>query len=201
MDLGAPLLDVAPGVRGLLLQVLAQLETPVTRRRLAALAGVAPGNASAVIEHLVRSGLVNESIAGRASLVELNRSHLAAEPLVALARLRGELIGRLRARLTSWHDVHAAWLFGSAARGDGTTDSDVDLLLILDDPDSADLHHRLARLDADVVQWTGNEPQFVEHTTASWDALVRSGNPIVDEIRRDGIGLTGDVESFLRTAT
>src|SRR5258706_607331 len=46
MDLGAPVLDVAPGVRGALLQALARLEQPVTRRQLASLAGVSPGNAS-----------------------------------------------------------------------------------------------------------------------------------------------------------
>ena len=40
MDLGAPVLDVAPAVRGALLQVLARLEQPVTRRQLAAAAGV-----------------------------------------------------------------------------------------------------------------------------------------------------------------
>ena len=35
MDLGAPVLDVAPAVRGALLQALARLEQPVTRRQLA----------------------------------------------------------------------------------------------------------------------------------------------------------------------
>lgn len=45
MDLGSPVLDVAPTVRGALLQALARLEQPVTRRQLAAAAGVAPGHA------------------------------------------------------------------------------------------------------------------------------------------------------------
>ena len=65
MDLGSPVLDIAPAVRGALLQALARLEQPVTRRQLAAAAGVAPGNASTVIEELIRSGIVTETVAGR----------------------------------------------------------------------------------------------------------------------------------------
>ena len=128
MDLGAPVLDVAPVVRGALLQALARLEQPVTRRQLAAAAGVSPGNASAVIEDLIRAGLVKETVAGRSSMVALNRNHLSVAPLLALAGLRGELIRRLRERLTEWSDLEGAWLFGSVARGDADGESDIDLL-------------------------------------------------------------------------
>lgn len=60
MDLGSPVRDIAPAVRGALLQALARLEQPVPRRRLAAAAGVAPGNASSVIEELIKTGLVSD---------------------------------------------------------------------------------------------------------------------------------------------
>ena len=197
MDLGAPVLDVAPAVRGALLQVLARLEQPVTRRQLAAAAGVAPGNASAVIEELIRAGLVSETAAGRASMVALNRSHLAAGPVLALAGLRGELIRRLRERLSVWPDLLGAWLFGSVARGDADSDSDVDLLIVADDLESRDLHERLAQLHADVRSWTGNDLQLVEHSTASWRKLVRAKNPLVQQIGRDGIAMTGDTAVLL----
>ena len=197
MDLGAPLLDVAPAVRGALLQALARLEQPVTRRQLAAAAEVAPGHASAVIEELIQTGLVNEMVAGRASMVELNRNHLAAGPVLALARLRGELIRRLRERLSAWPDLLGAWLFGSVARGDADPDSDVDLLIVAQDLRSTDLHARLAQLHSDVRSWTGNELQVVEHTPASWRKLVRAKNPLVAQIRLDGIALTTDAGSLL----
>lgn len=196
MDLGSPVLDVAPAVRGALLQVLARLERPVTRRQLAAAAGVAPGNASAVVGELIRSGLVSETVAGRSSMVVLNRNHLAAGPLLALAGLRGELIRRLRERLAAWPDLDGAWLFGSVARGDADSDSDVDLLIVADDLQSPDLHERLSRLQADVRSWTGNDLQLVEHSPSSWRKLVRSKNPLVQQIRLDGIALAGDTASF-----
>lgn len=195
MDLGAPALDVTPGVRGALLQALARLEQPVTRRQLAAAAGVAAGNASAVIRDLIDLGIVNETSAGRASMVSLNRTHLAAAPVLALAGLRGDFIRRLRDRLSKWPDLHGAWLFGSVARGDATRDSDVDLLIIADDLQCTDLQKRLARLDTDVRQWTGNDLQTVEHSQVSWRSLVRANNPLVDQIRLEGIPLTDDTAS------
>ena len=197
VNLGAPLLDVAVGVRGVLLQTLARLEQPVTRRQLAAAAGVAAGHASAVIEELITTGLVTETPAGRSSMVELNRSHMAAEPLLALASLRGELVRRLRERLSDWSDLFGAWLFGSVARGDAGVDSDIDLLIVADDLDSSELHDRLAQLISDVRLWTGNETQVVEHSLASWRELVRARNSLVDQVRLDGIALKGETSSLL----
>lgn len=191
------MLNVAPAVRGALLQALARLEQPVTRRQLAAVAGVAPGNASAVIEELIHSGLVSETLAGRSSMVLLNRNHLAAGPVVALAGLRGELIRRLREQLSTWPDLHGAWLFGSVARGDADSDSYVDLLIVADDIQAPNLHERLSRLQADVRSWTGNDLQLVEHSPASWQKLVRAKNPLVQQVRQDGIALAGDTASLL----
>jgi predicted nucleotidyltransferase len=200
MDLGSPVLDIAPAVRGALLQALARLEQPVTRRQLAAAAGVAPGNASTVIEELIRSGIVTETVAGRSSMVLLNRSHLVAGPLLALAGLRGELIRRLRERLSAWPDLRGAWLFGSVARGEAHKESDVDLLIVADDLEPPDLHERLSQLQADVRVWTGNDLQLVEHSPTSWRELVRSKNPLVEQIRLDGIALAGDNAALLARA-
>jgi predicted nucleotidyltransferase len=197
MDLGAPVLDVAPAVRGALLQTLSRLEQSVTRRQLAAAAGVSPGNASSVIDDLIQAGLVNETVAGRSSMVVLNRSHLAAGPLLALAGLRGELIRRLRERLSQWPDLTGAWLFGSVARGDADGESDIDLLIVAHDLVAPELHANLAQLQADVRSWTGNDLQLVEHTPESWRKLVRSKNPLVDQVRVDGIALAGDTALLL----
>lgn len=193
MNLGSPVLDIAAGVRGTLLQALTRLEQPVTRRRLAAIAGVAPGHASAVIEDLIDCGVVRETVAGRSSMVTLNRSHLAAAPLLAIAGLREELIGRLRSELEGWPLLRGAWLFGSVARGDAERNSDIDVLLIADDIDSPVFHERVSRLHSAVGEWTGNELQLVEHTPASWRSLAGRRNPLVANIRRDGIALAGDV--------
>jgi predicted nucleotidyltransferase len=197
VNLSAPLRDIVSGTRGALLQVLARLERPVTRRQLAATAGVNAGHGSSVIEDLISSGLVTEMKVGRASLVSLNRGHMAAQNLVALAGLRGELIRRLRDRMKEWPDLSGAWLFGSVARGDSHPDSDIDIVIVATDLDSLDLHQRLTRLHADVAAWTGNELQVVEHSPSSWTALKASKNPLLEQIRIDGIPLIDTDTSLL----
>jgi len=130
-------------------------------------------------------------------MVVLNRSHLAAGPVLALAGLRGELIRRLRERLSAWPELLGAWLFGSVARGDADSESDIDLLIVADDLRSLGLHERMAQLHADIRSWTGNDLQVVEHSAASWRKLVRTKNRLVEQIRLDGIALTGDAASLL----
>lgn len=192
MNLGAPVLDVVPAVRGALLQALARLEKSVTRRQLASAAGVAPGNANTVIWDLIEAGIVIETVAGRSSMVTLNRRHLAAEPVLALVGLRGVLIRRLRERFAEWPGLPGAWLFGSVARGDANRVSDIDLLVVARDLQSTALHNRLAQLHSDVRAWTGNDLQLVEHSQTSWRRLVLDKNPLVEQIRLDGVALAGD---------
>ncbi|MGB8861026.1 MAG: nucleotidyltransferase domain-containing protein, partial [Ilumatobacteraceae bacterium] len=108
-----------------------------------------------------------------------------------------ELIRRLRERLSAWPELNGAWLFGSVARGDADSDSDVDLLIVADDLQSHDLHERLSRLQADVHAWTGNDLQLVEHSPSSWRKLVRAKNPLVEQIRLDGIALAGGTASLV----
>lgn len=83
------------------------------------------------------------------------------------------------------------------ARGEAGRDSDVDVLLVADDLESADLHERLAQLQFDVRDWTGNELQFVEHSPTSWRKLVRTKNPLVQQVRVDGIALAGNTAALL----
>ena len=150
-----------------------------------------------MIEDLIRAGMVDETVAGRSSMVVFNRDHLAVGPLLALAGLRGELIRRLRKRLTEWSDLEGAWLFGSVARGDADRESDLDVLIVARDLESPELHARVAGLQAEVRSWTGNHMQLAEHTPASWRKLVRAKNPLVEQIRSDGVSLAGDTAALL----
>ena len=86
---------------------------------------------------------------------------------------------RLRERLSQWPDLQGAWLFGSVARGDADSESDIDLLIVAHDVQVPDLHSLVAHLQADVRSWTGNTLQLVEHTPGSWRKLMRSKNPLV----------------------
>jgi predicted nucleotidyltransferase len=197
VNLSTPLADVAPGARGALLQTLVRLERPVARKQLSTAAGVNAGHGSSVIEGLITAGLVTETKVGRVSLVALNHDHLAAQAIVALAGLRGELIRRLRECLAEWPELSGAWLFGSVARGTSGPDSDIDVAIVAADLDSPDLHNRLTRLQSDVATWTGNDLQLVEHSPESWQMLKDSRNALVEQIRMDGIPLIDNDASLL----
>lgn len=190
MDLSRPYVDVLSGPRGRVLVTLAQLEAPVTVRALARHAGVAAQSALDYVNELEPAGIVLIQHAGNALLVSLNRRHLASEPVMALAALRSRLVDRLREELSSWDGLVGAWLFGSAARGDGDRDSDIDLLLVAEDsPEDAAWSEATARLREHARAWTGNEVQLVEHTRSSFGRLVDADDPLVRAVRGDGIPL------------
>jgi predicted nucleotidyltransferase len=197
MDLASPLSDLIPGVRGAVLATLAQLAVPVTVRALARHAGVSPQGALQVVHELAEAGLLHVTPAGRALMVSLNRQHLAADAILQLAGLRGRLIERLAEELEGWRGLAGAWLFGSAARGDGHRSSDIDLLLVADGAVTDEWDTACAQLATTVRAWTGNEVQIVEHTKASFALLVRRRNPLIAALRADGIALTSRTARLL----
>lgn len=180
---------------------LVQLAVPVTVRSLARHAGVSPQGALTIVNELAQAGIVEVETAGRASMVSLNREHLAVEPLIALVSTRGRLVDRLSAELEGWTELTGAWLFGSAARGDGGPDSDIDLLLVASRSTDTD---RWARQITDLVTtveaWTGNTAQLVEHTKRSFGHLVENQNPLIEALRTEGIPLTTKTRKLLRNA-
>ncbi len=95
----------------------------------------------------------------------------------------------------------STWLFGSVARDESTAESDIDLLIVADDLQASELHDRHARLHSDVRTWTGNDLQLIEHSQVSWRKLVRARNPLVEQIRNDGIAFTTEASSLLGLRT
>ncbi len=199
MNLRSPADDLLPGARGQVVSALAQLARPVTVRTLAKHAGVSAQTALGTVNDLSDVGLVRAERAGQSLLVTLNREHLLADPLRALVETRGRLLSRLTDHLAEWRHLSAAWMFGSAARGDGDRHSDIDLLVVADTSlDTDEWTTAVADLHRAVEAWTGNRLQLVEHTRGSLAELVGSQNPLVEAIRRDGLALKPGSRSLLR---
>jgi DNA-binding transcriptional ArsR family regulator len=197
MDLSSPPSAVTGSVlQAAVLAVLAGTTKPLTGRQVARLS--AHGSTSGVqrvLDRLVEHGLVEAREAPPAVLYELNRDHVAAPIVEALVGLRGELLDRLRAALASWDPAPAhASLFGSAARGDGGIDSDIDLFLVRPahvDADSSGWRAQLDALAADVARWTGNHAGISEVDEADVARLAAERPPVVEELMRDAVTLTG----------
>ncbi len=197
MDLSSPISSVIPGGRGLVLAVLARTMEPLSGRRIAELAGdrVAKTRVNALLNELVASGVVLADEKPPAVLYRLNRGHLAAVAVEALATMRERLITGLREAIGGWDPaVATAWLFGSVARGGGGVGSDVDIAVVRPDtvdPDGDRWRDQLVSLGDLILRQTGNEASVIEYSEAEVVALVATDQRIVDSIRAEGIYLAG----------
>lgn len=205
MDFARPYSLVSPSADFDALAVLARTTDSLSGREIARRAGRSQEWTRKVLERLVEHGIAQRRPGGSALLYDLNRAHLAAPAVEQLVELRLLLVDRLRAELASW-DVQpaAAALFGSAARGDGGTDSDIDLFVVRSAAVEVDDPVWLAQSDAlatGVRAWTGNNASIVESSVEELVDLIGRAPPILDSIRADAIDLSDPpIRSLLRSA-
>jgi predicted nucleotidyltransferase len=196
VDVSRPYSAAFSGLEGDVLFVLAGTTRPLTGREVAQM--VKRGSTEGVrqaLERLVEQGVVQREPAGRAFMHTLNREHIAAPAIELLAGAGGELLRRLREAFASWGPVpvHAS-LFGSAARGDGDTASDIDLFVIRPagvDEDDDSWRAQVNQLADKVRAWTGNHTSVIEVAEEALPELLQERPPVVAELKADGIDLAG----------
>lgn len=196
MDLAQPLSSLIPSVDADVLTVLARTEAPLTGRKIANLArrGSQPA-VQTILDRLVDHGIATAQPAGPSVLYTLNRNHLLADAVLAAVGARSTLLTRLRDDFKEWPEpaVHAS-LFGSVARGEARTDSDIDILVIR--PAGIPADHsiwtaQLGALERSVHAWTGNHLSWFDTDRAGLAKAVTDGEPLVNSLRADGIHLAG----------
>lgn len=144
---------------------------------------------------LAGEGLLSVQEYGPSKLYSLNRDHLAAEPVLALLGIRRRLLERLRSTFANWPVGPAhAFLFGSAARGDGDEESDIDLLIVRRaqiDAEDQEWRSQIEDLGDAVRRWTGNRAAVSELSESELRELLAIDPPIVAELRAEAIALSG----------
>ncbi len=199
MDLATPIADVIPGHRGAVVAALLRLRQPVTGRELAFQAAVPPATAQRIIDDLAGAGLIHRTPVGRAVRVELNRRHLAVPALEQLAGMRGELVERLRAAIAEWSVPAAgAWMFGSAARGDGGRESDIDVVVVARRELAAGWEEQIGDLSDLIEASTGNDVQILDYSRRQFRELAAASNPLVRSLRSEGVELVNGSSTLLR---
>jgi len=192
MELNRPLATITPTLDGDVLAVLAQHDATFTTGQLhRVLNRYSEEGIRKVLLRLTRQGVVHSQRVGNAYSYRLNRQHLAADPIIQLARLPRTLLQRLEDRLNSWAfpPTYAA-VFGSAARGTMTEDSDLDLLLVR--ADDTPIHiwdEQVADLVADVSRWTGNDTRPLEYTVS--ELTTARDEFVVRDVLEDGLTVAG----------
>ena len=191
VDLTDPTRAMTPTLDGPVLAVLAQAGKPLTAGEVAA--QTPRGSEIGVrkcLARLVEQGIVSATEMGRNRVHELNREHLGAPVAGLLAGLRLELWNRFRKTLGTWNPKPVyGCVFGSAARGDGDAQSDIDLLLV-HAPLPGEKVPRRRSIGLDAVAGFAAEfttVQLTDRQLARWQrqvdqlrALVRgwTGNPL-----------------------
>jgi predicted nucleotidyltransferase len=207
MDLANPMQSVIPSAHGAVLAVLARTDLPLSGRRIAELTQprFSQRRVNDVLRHLADSGIVLCEKRPPSNFYRLNHDHVAAEGILLLARMSATLAARIRAELENWSiRPQAAWLFGSAARGEGTEQSDIDIFLVLpaSDLDTAavDIWERQTEVLADkIMAWSGNRCEVVEMEAAELSAAVERDDLLVRDLRDQAVILAGrDPRDLLR---
>lgn len=196
MDVSHPIRAVVPSLDGPVLEVLARVMRSMTGREINRLAGVgSPSGTQKVLARLVEQGVVRMEEHRSGIFYIGNREHLAWPAVEILVQIRRTFLSRLEFELKQWDPapVHAS-LFGSMARGDGDSGSDIDILLIrpdgIDEDESpwADL---VDHLRWQVEAWTGNHCHAFQIDMDRLAEHVSVGDPLVDNLLRDSIKLAG----------
>ena len=196
MDLAMPLAVVTPTLDAAVLHALAATTARASGARVHRMAGTgSPDGVRRVLARLVAQGIVLADEHPNATLYLLNRDHVAADAIVALTRLRTTIIDRITDALSRWsrEPVHAS-LFGSFARGEATTTSDIDILVVIGQAGAADQDARATQIDqlsADVLRWTGNRGHIVDPTPDILAAMIAADDPLLVSWRADHIHLMG----------
>ncbi len=193
MELNHPLATITPTLDGDVLAMLAQHEVTFTAGQLhRVLTRYSEEGIRKVLMRLTRQGIVHSERVGNAYSYRLNRDHLAAGPIIELAHLPRTLLRQIEARLEGWTfpPVYGA-VFGSAARGTMTADSDLDLLLIrADDTPLPVWEEQVNDLASDVTRWTGNDTHPLEYTVSELGAAARA-EPVLRDVLEEGLTVAG----------
>ena len=197
MNLARPFEIVTPTLDGGALGVLGRAETAFTPGQIQQLigSGTIPGLRKA-LERLVAQGIVQADRTPNAVLYSLNREHVGAQWIIGLATLRQQVLDRLSCALEELpiRPTYAA-LFGSAARGEMGSGSDLDLFVVRPrrvDSENQRWQRSLLDLSLAATRWTGNDVRVLEYGEGELSSRAPSTESVLVAVVEEGIPLLGD---------
>lgn len=195
MDFVRPIEAVIPGVQGRVLAVLAETTAELNLRTIARLSGVSHAQVSRVLPGLVELGLVERREAPPSSLFRLVPEHVAAGPLLSLARARDGAIEEMNRVAAALPVVPASVIvFGSFARGEADAGSDIDAVFVrpvgVDESDEA-WADSVEQWRSRIYRVSGNPVEVLEVGSDEIGARLSSRRSVWRDIRRDGLVVHG----------
>jgi predicted nucleotidyltransferase len=189
VDLSEPIAAIVPTLDGPALRVLAATSASASARELHRRAGVGSEDGlRRSLNRLTHQGVVTAERVGQSVQYLLNREHVAFPAVELLVGMRRELLARIAEHTRSWEPApRFVGVYGSAARGDGDAESDIDLLVIAEAVDD----DAVASLADRVVAWSGNRASITVLTPTELAEAHTAREPIVEQWRHDLVPLVG----------
>ena len=187
MDLSSPIAAVIPSLDGGVLMALAGSTSAKSLNDVwQQTPGASKSGVRLVLLRLTGEGVVLQVPGGYI----LNQEHLAAPGILALAGMRTRLLDRLRNFVADQaHQPLLLGLFGSYARRDGNSDSDIDVLLVTE---ATNADQMAGELSDKVRRWTGNPCHVVVLSLADVRRMRGNQEPILEAWGQELLIVTGD---------
>jgi len=202
VNLSRPLTSLIPSLEGDVLTVLAGAKTSFTGLQVQKIIGKrSVTGVSKTLQKLCALGIVYSRSAGKANLYELNREHVLAKYIIEITKVREEFFRSLSLEVGSWQLLpECAAVFGSAARSDMTSESDIDVFVAR--PPEVKFgepiwRQQLTDFSLKVQRWTGNSVQIFELGDDEIKRELGSKGGAIYSIIDDGVVIYGSSD-YLR---
>jgi len=157
-------------------------------RGLAEKAGIGVATSKAYLDYLFLKGIVKRKIVGRSHLYSLDTSSFLAKSikiLISLYELNESCIVK---ELISKYPINSIILYGSVARGEDDSKSDIDILII---------SHRKIKISLKSERKLSRELSLIVYTLPEWKKKAREDKVFYDRAIVDGIPLYGEIPVVL----
>lgn len=176
-----------------LLRVLVRNKGSFTGRELARLIGYSQNQTSLALKELERNGLVVWQTAGRSHLYSVDPENILITDLLEAAfRLEDSLLESLADVFSRevGRDLFALVLFGSIARSEERPNSDIDLVIVVQDNANLEkVGDRVAEASAIVTRRFGNQAMPITVKKSDYEKKTRAKKGLWREIAETGVNI------------
>jgi predicted nucleotidyltransferase len=190
VDFRQPIQTLIPGVQGKVLAALAGTTSELNVRTIARVAGVSVAQASRVLPALGELGVIERREVPPSSLFRIVPEHILARALIDLFNARGNVLTAAGLAAVKIQPAPASIvIFGSFARGDGDSASDIDVIVVR--PFDTDAEDQLWLASVEVWRTyinrlTGNPVEIIDIRTDEISRKLKGDTQLWLDVLRDG---------------